>query len=585
MLNALLKISGSTEPGFARKTVKWAITCTIDGYFTGAIPLGEGKGREYQYCPNLSQPELVAGGEKRSHFLVEGLATIALYGKSDATEQEEEKYRAKHEYFCSLLESASLNAPYLQAAAKMLKNEEALIAIQADLKRQKAKPTDLATVMVGSINPLEHDEWEDWWRQYRQELHASKRTIVKMRCFATGELVDPLMTHPKIKGLAGVGGLGTGDVLIGFDKEASRSYGLEQSANAAVSEDAATAYAETLSGLIRDKGIKLGNTVVTYWFLASTPAEDNPFPWLTEPPEQTSAVAELKARQLLKAIKEGLRPDLAGNRYTALVLSGYAGRVMVREIMEGSFEVLVANIEKWFSDLAIVSREGNRLIPPPKFLSVVNAIEFLAKDGSILRSIKDVPPHLISSMWRAALTGGTIPAAAMNRTLMRIKTDFIADRPPLEVRFSLIKAYLKRKGDQNMEPYLNKEHPHPAYHCGRLLAVLARLQRTALGDVGAGVVQRYYAAASQTPGLVLGRLIANAKNHLGKLEGGLAWWYENLISEVMGGLKDEIPRTLTLEEQSLFALGYYQQLAALNAGKGERTGKVADNDTNQEGTK
>ena len=136
-----------------------------------------------------------------------------------------------------------------------------------------------------------------------------------------------------------------------------------------------------------------------------------------------------------------------------------------------------------------------------------------------------------------------------------------------------------------MEPYLNKEHPHPAYHCGRLLAVLARLQRTALGDVGAGVVQRYYAAASQTPGLVLGRLIANAKNHLGELKGGLAWWYENLISEVMGGLKDEIPRTLTLEEQSLFALGYYQQLAALNAGKGERTEKVADNDTNKEGTK
>lgn len=120
-----------------------------------------------------------------------------------------------------------------------------------------------------------------------------------------------------------------------------------------------------------------------------------------------------------------------------------------------------------------------------------------------------------------------------------------------------------------MQPYLNLEHPHPAYHCGRLLAVFARLQRAALGDVGAGVVQRYYTAASQTPGLILGRLTANAKNHLNKLEGGLAYWYENQIAEVMSRIRDSVPRTLALEEQSLFALGYYQQLAALNAGKGK----------------
>lgn len=118
-----------------------------------------------------------------------------------------------------------------------------------------------------------------------------------------------------------------------------------------------------------------------------------------------------------------------------------------------------------------------------------------------------------------------------------------------------------------MSAYLNPEHPNSAYHCGRLLAVFARLQRAALGDVGAGVVQRYYTAASQTPGLVLGRLAANAKNHLSKLEGGLAWWYENQIADVMSRIRDQIPSTLTLENQSLFALGYYQQLAALNAGK------------------
>lgn len=582
MLNALLKVAGNTEPGFARKTVKWAITCTADGRFTGVIPLAEGRGRVFQHCPNLSQPEMVGGGEKRSHFLVEGLPVVALYWKDDTKPKEREKIRAKHVYFCSLLESAEQDAPYLKAAAGMLTDEEILVSIRTDLKRQKAKPTETATIIVDGINPLERDDWKHWWRDFRQTLRKPNVAVSKMRCFATGELVEPLMTHPKIKGLAGVGGLGTGDVLIGFDKDASQSYGLKQSANAAVSEDAATAYAESLSGLIRNKGIKLGGAITTYWFLESISDEDDPLSWLMEPPEQTSAVAELKAGQLLRSIREGQRPDLAGNRYIALALSGAAGRVMVREIMEGSFETLAANIEKWFSDLSIISRENGRLAPFPKFFSVANAIEFLSKDGKILRNINDVPPSLISELWRAALTAGIIPASAMSRTLMRIRSDFIADRPPLEVRFSIIKAYLKRKGDKHMEPYLNLEHPHPAYHCGRLLAVLARLQRAALGDVGAGVVQRYYAAASQTPGIVLGRLATNAKNHLGKLDGGLAWWYENLIAEVMGRIKNDVPRTLTLEEQSLFALGYYQQLAALNAGKVGKLDNGSENNFNKE---
>ena len=118
-----------------------------------------------------------------------------------------------------------------------------------------------------------------------------------------------------------------------------------------------------------------------------------------------------------------------------------------------------------------------------------------------------------------------------------------------------------------MNAYLNKELPDPAYQCGRLLATLAGLQQSALGDVGAGVVQRYYVAASQTPGLIIGRLIANAKNHLNKLDGGLAHWYEDQIAEVMSHVRDNIPATLDLEGQTLFALGYYQQIAADRAGK------------------
>jgi CRISPR-associated protein Csd1 len=125
----------------------------------------------------------------------------------------------------------------------------------------------------------------------------------------------------------------------------------------------------------------------------------------------------------------------------------------------------------------------------------------------------------------------------------------------------LLKACLLRreKGAGEMQPHLNEDHPHAAYHCGRLMSVLADLQYDALGDVGAGVVQRYYAAASSTPALVLGRLIRTAQFHLGKSR--YAGVYQEKLANLWSQLKDDVPTTLTLEEQTLFALGYYQQMA------------------------
>lgn len=558
MLDALLRQSQGAEPGFTRKTIKWVIALTKEGRFTEVIPLGEGKGRAFDRCPNLSQPELVGGGESRSHFLAEGLPTIALYWKEDLSELDQEKFRAKHKYFCDLITRASKQIPYLDPVAKVLVDEAALAEIRAQLVQQKAKPTETATLLIDGINPLERDDWHEWWREFRQGLRPVKPDSNKMRCLATGEIVAPAATHPKVKGLAGVGGLGTGDALAAFDKHAFQSYGLEQSANAAMSEDAAAAYTEALNALIADKGVKLGNALSVYWFLDSIKPEDDPLSWLKEPPANTQADAELKAKQLLTAIRNGERVDLAGNRYYALLVSGAAGRVMVREVMEGCFEDLAQNVARWFADFAIVARDGAGTASPPKFMAVA---------GALVRELKDLPMPWLQQLWRAAVTGVPLPEVSLAQALSRVRIDIITDQTSSHARMGLIKAFHVRKGDQHMQAYVNTEHPNPAYHCGRLLAVLARLQRAALGDVGAGVVQRYYSAASQTPGLVLGRLAANAKNHLNKLEGGLSHWYENQIADVLSCVHDDVPRTLTLEQQSLFALGYYQQLAALNAGK------------------
>ena len=112
-----------------------------------------------------------------------------------------------------------------------------------------------------------------------------------------------------------------------------------------------------------------------------------------------------------------------------------------------------------------------------------------------------------------------------------------------------------------MQPYLNPDHPKPAYHAGRLMAVLANIQHEALGPVNANIVQRFYPAASSTPALVFGRLTRQSQFHLNKLEDWKARHLEQKLATIWGRLQHDLPATFSLEEQTLFALGYYQQMA------------------------
>jgi CRISPR-associated protein Csd1 len=100
--------------------------------------------------------------------------------------------------------------------------------------------------------------------------------------------------------------------------------------------------------------------------------------------------------------------------------------------------------------------------------------------------------------------------------------------------------------------------------------VFDRLQYFALGGVNAGVVDRYYASASSTPSLVMGRLFRNAQFHLAKAEGGLSTNVEKELESIVSALGHKFPPSLDLEGQGRFALGYYQQKADYRRRTAER---------------
>jgi CRISPR-associated protein Csd1 len=134
-----------------------------------------------------------------------------------------------------------------------------------------------------------------------------------------------------------------------------------------------------------------------------------------------------------------------------------------------------------------------------------------------------------------------------------------------------------------IQPTLTADTEDAAYNCGRLLAILADTQAKALNadskksedwkTANATIMDRYFGTASVSPSSVLPLLIRLNRHHLNKIRkserfGGHEGFIQEQIESVLvlfkpasPGLPPTFPRTLDLQAQGRFALGFYQQHA------------------------
>ncbi|MBT9136620.1 MAG: hypothetical protein DDT34_01702 [Firmicutes bacterium] len=579
----------ASKPGYKPKDAKWTIVITDEGDFVHLLK----ETRTHQACPHLEQAQLIAGKETRSHFLLDSLQVIACIHGDKGSERDKEKVLNKHRYFAGMLESASKCEPLLRTCRTFLRSAAQLQLLQQAIVNHKAKLTDAATIRVGNVYVVDITTWHTWWDSHVSALPSGKASgHQEMRCFMTGGLVEPASSHPKISGLTSVGGQSSGTALISFDKESFTSYGLAQSRNAACSTEAGVVYRDALNHLIVRARKPIAGSLYLHWYHQTVSEEDDLLDFAAfDSSEADESSARIKARRLLQSIRTGERPDLMNNMYYVLQTSGVGGRIMIRDWYCDNFAVLVTSVNAWFDDLALVGPQGVGCAEGGKIAAYLMRLVSYRGSEDIRDTFARIDKELTSTtrhLWRSILQQRPLPHDVASRALLHIRGRLLqgGDESNLDrIACSLLKAWVcredKRKGDRtHMKQDLNLEHPSPAYHAGRMMAVLAALQQSALGDVGAGVIQRYYASASTTPALVLGRLIKSAQFHLSKLDRGLAHWYEMRLASVSTGIGTSLPTTLTLEEQALFALGYYQQKAALYAVRSGKTSERMEVDIN-----
>jgi CRISPR-associated endonuclease/helicase Cas3 len=139
--------------------------------------------------------------------------------------------------------------------------------------------------------------------------------------------------------------------------------------------------------------------------------------------------------------------------------------------------------------------------------------------------------------------------------------------PIIRARTALIKLYFKTNKDITMNEQTHENQNHPAYLCGRVLALMDKIHNAAHGkSTASSPAGRYYGSASSTPALVFPRLCKLARIHLEKIE---QEWAFNLDRDLTGlvskfSAQASWPRTLSLEDQGRFAIGFYYERAPKN---------------------
>lgn len=419
--------------------------------------------------------------------------------------------------------------------------------------------------LSGHPEHLLHEDPEVKKRAEAASEESTDEDAVFSQCSVTGKIAPIARIHEKIKGVSG--GLTTGGVLVGFNSSAEESYGRQQSYNSDISQAAMEKYTQALNTLLSDKKhtVVLDTNTVVFWAISDNPNNDDLMQQLLN--QRTDALNEEQTNTVLTSLMQDAREGTVISQRLAVqhhvdpnvvfYLAGLkpnSSRLAVKFVYRKVFGDLLFNIAQHQNDLQMSAKDR----PIPLWLIKRELISPKAKH-------EEVDPALLARLFDAMINGTDYPAYLLSTMVRRVKTD--TDRDISNVRAGVIKACLNRKArkanqKEEITLSLNQNNQNPAYLCGRLFAVLEKLQQDAANQtLNRTIKDAYFASAAAKPALVFPRLIQLAQHHITKLSagGGSQKFYHILMGEITNGLQDEFPDTLPLKGQGTFIIGYYQQ--------------------------
>ena len=548
--------------GYSRERISYAIVLSTDGEIVDVTPLLDTSGKKPRPSLRLVPRPVPRTSGIASNFLWDKTAYVFGMKRDRDTKQpipaepEHAAFKALHDSMISGAEDEELSALRNFLSEWKPGNYGTLRCADDMLDANVVFRLDGRQSFVHE-RPAARNVWKE---------HLAEQGDTEGLCLVSGEHAPVERLHPKVKGVKGA--QSSGASIVSFNLGAFESFGKSQGGNAPVSERAAFAYTSALNTLLApDSGrrIQIGDATTVFWAesasdeAVATAAEDL-FSTLTDPPSDEEEAVEVFSK--LSAVAEGrpladIEPAVnEDTRFHVLGLAPNAGRLSVRFWYEDSIGATARRIGEHWRDL--------RLEPTP-WRTPPAAWRLLYETAAHHRA-DNIPATLGGALMRAILTGGRYPHSLLAAVVARMR----ADKNITGLRAAICKAALARDHrlgfeDEDVPVSLNPDETNPGYLLGRLFAVYEGVQRAALGKTNATIKDRYFGAASATPASVFPLLERNSAHHIALLrkgdKGGLAHWFEGEIDSILDGVDTAFPRSLRLEDQGRFAIGYHHQRA------------------------
>jgi CRISPR-associated protein Csd1 len=289
----------------------------------------------------------------------------------------------------------------------------------------------------------------------------------------------------------------------------------------------------------------------------------------------------LAVQDYLRGIWGKRAPEIeTADFHVAILLKG-TGRFSVRSWHTDTLKHADEHVRRYFEAMRLPEDEEH-----------LPALRNLA-EATIAKSKKQKTkpaPATYNALFESAWRGTALPFDLLAATIERQRVELASGdadtkefKERLAARTALLQLYFALK-TQNTEIPNWSAHvmntKETAILCGRLLALLDRIHDAAHeGKSASSPANRLYGAASATPALVFPRLCQLARYHLQKMDAGLARKLEfgvpkdrredgvpedfEALAAIVARLKEasggEFPRTLSLEDQGRFALGFYYE--------------------------
>ena len=379
-------------------------------------------------------------------------------------------------------------------------------------------------------------------------------------CLITGEKCSPITTFSKIK-------LGkfSDTKLISFQKGSGYdSYGKEQGDNAPISEDAefkcSTALKKMLEIGSRNK-FDIGNRTFVFWASSQSGEAQkveasvfNMFGFSRDNPDNGVE----KVRKSFESIFNGRScQNKDGLFYILGIYPANKARIAISYWAEIPLMDFVEFILDHFSDMEIISNQSNQ-----NYMGLNSMLRAITLDGKIFGDDARLQPNLAESVVKSIVQGLPYPQSLFSSCIRRIRAESCNESNPISTtRTAIIKAYLNRLKDNQIliQPMLDKENTNQGYLCGRLFAVLDKIQEEANNQHS--IRERYMNSASSTPAAVFSTILNLSNHHVENLKNeGRKIYFDKLKLEIIGKIDaDGFKAQLDLQDQGRFFIGFYHQ--------------------------